>query len=369
MERTETMNVNGSGSLNIKNVRLDEDGTYHGFQHVGSLYLGSNTLDHDNGFFYPSTEPAIDGWESILAQAITDCWDSVRLTEDMLLAQAGELQKSLGFLISTFSRAFKIFKALKRFDLRYLKREIHYAELAKRYLEARYAVRPLMYDTKQTLEAIFAPVVAKYQTYRKFRSAQASLSGSCTIFDNFPYWRAYGSYRSERTVRLRVGVFATTTSFANSNFSIWGIGDIFQSTWELVPFSFIIDWFLNVGKIIGSWAPKVGLKPLASWYTVEDTVRHTMTAETGESFLGASYPHIHYASLTGEYSRVIRRNYRVPNPDRPILPSILLRMDGWKTLDLALIVAAIAGLFTKGKTSRGTNNLGYAWFDGDTLVR
>jgi len=40
------------------------------------------------------------------------------------------------------------------------------------------------------------------------------------------------------------------------------------TAWELIPFSFVVDWFVNFGDYIQALTPKLGIKGLSSWTTV-----------------------------------------------------------------------------------------------------
>lgn len=40
------------------------------------------------------------------------------------------------------------------------------------------------------------------------------------------------------------------------------------TAWELIPFSFVVDWFVNLGDYIQALTPKVGVRYLAAWTTV-----------------------------------------------------------------------------------------------------
>jgi hypothetical protein len=60
--------------------------------------------------------------------------------------------------------------------------------------------------------------------------------------------------------------------------------------WELIPYSFVVDWFVNVGDFLGSLVPLPGVKPLGSCLITErDSVTNWVllshTADTGYSIV------------------------------------------------------------------------------------
>jgi hypothetical protein len=44
--------------------------------------------------------------------------------------------------------------------------------------------------------------------------------------------------------------------------------DIPATLWEVVPYSFVVDWFFNVGDWIQAFTPAPGITPLRNWATV-----------------------------------------------------------------------------------------------------
>jgi hypothetical protein len=115
--------------------------------------------------------------------------------------------------------------------------------------------------------------------------------------------------------------------------------------WELVPYSFVIDWILNVSDILSAWTPEVGLSTLASWYVL--TERRVRNIQLFDTYFTTTAPlptletryEIKDCSLT-EISTV---KSRIIDPSRPILPSVALRLDGAKLIDLSVMVRNLFG--------------------------
>jgi len=362
MESVDTTFYRGVGAYHYRRINRSSSTpyTYSGHQGLGTNGVGDSHLTAS--WNYPSAESlTVD--ESIIAEAITEAWSKVSLSDTMALATAAELSKSLDFLLSAFGRVWKIYRALRKFDLKALKGEISPKELSQRYMEARYALRPMAYDINNTVSALADKAKLRYQTFRAFKADMASAT-----FPNFLLRSVAGDYKIEgtaqaaRSLEVRSGVLTFLKRFGS--FERWGVGDILQTGWELVPFSFIVDWFCQVGKLISAWSPKVGLDTLASWYVVEDTTTLSVTAETGTS-LATGYNYQNYYNRYGTYSKVIRSKYRVPNPDRPVLPSFNVKLNKLKLLDLGIIVAGLYNSWFNRKSfkTRPKTNYGYAWFD------
>lgn len=361
MEYTSTSFIRGNGNYHVR--RINRNGTspnyyYSGFQNLGTIRCGDSYASND--WNYPSI-PAVD--DSVIAEAITEAWSKVSLTDTLALATAAEMSKTLEFLLSTMRRVWKIYRALRKLDIKVLKGELHPKELAQRYMEARYALRPLAYELRNTCSAMAEKVPARFSTFRAFKADLVTVQTP-----NFFCRQTAGDYRldgtawANRSLEVRSGVLTMVEQFGA--FQRFGTADILQTTWELVPFSFIVDWFFQVGKLISAWAPKIGLKTLASWYVVDDTTTLSVTIETGTSLAGG-YNYQNFYNRYGTYSKVIRSKYRVPNPDRPVLPSFNVKLNKLKLLDLGIIATGLYNSWfnRRGFKTRPRNNSGYAWFD------
>lgn len=284
-----------------------------------------------------------------IARAVTRAWANVDTNFVQGLVMVGEAEKTVLSLAAIFKRLIKIIKKIKRLDAHGIGMELTPKQLSDRYMELRYALRPLMYDARGTLGALTqtAAEFAQRQTYRG------------TVFyedDDFsaePYVKTYtGTYFSDRTrgytleeswqrkVLIRAGVLAQLEQLNSLN--TWGLTQPIESFWELVPFSFIVDWFINVGDTLASWTPNYGLKALASWYVVEDITfqsRRWLNPWWRRSSEG--YPREHtawiYSFTKAEVSKTVTSKYRVPNPNRSILPTFSPRLNCFKFADLVII--------------------------------
>jgi len=284
---------------------------------------------------YPA-QPSIS--QSIISEALTEAWASVSLNEAQILVQVAEAGKTISGLFSIARRALKIFREVKRLDLLGLTEEFSPRELKNRYLELRYALRPIVYDMVGTLKCIDG-ILSKpksRQTFRSYKSVVANTSSSGTLFEYPGEYRITGNFNATRTLECRAGVLTAIETIVSPILLI-GATEPFQAIWELIPYSFIVDWFFNIGKLIASWSPKVGFRTLASWYVVTDTTTMTSTAVTGTS-LASGYNYENIYTLSGQTSKVWVSKYRLPDPSRPVLPVFDLNLNIWKTFDLGAIL-------------------------------
>lgn len=308
------------------------------------IYTGSrdhgaiDSLTWNGGWTNLMTTPALDV-QDVIDIANTSAWSKQQVNEAMVLASLGELKETISSIISILGRAIGILKALKRWQVKVLLKEISPKELANRYMEARYAIRPLVYDVTQIIAAFNASKAGKRMTTRGYAAETSSSVRTGWQGWNSAYATVKLSQSVQRSVSARSGVMAAVKKI--SNLQIWGADQILGSAWELVPLSFVVDWFFNVGKTIAALSPTRNLQHLASWCVVEDTVLQTSMVSESIPLWPTTRIYEKNFIATGGISRTTITKYRLVNPQVSVLPSFTVNLDAWKILDLAIILKNI----------------------------
>ena len=316
-------------------------------------------------------EKLFEEFSTMADLAANRAWANVELSEAMLLASLGELPETFRWMQSLFERAINLTKAFRSktkllANLPLLAKNImakNPAQLKKlagpmvkgrhssstdavsafanAWLEYRYAIRPLVFEMKSCLEALKKIITKKSrQTARGKDVVLEDNSSIVTHTYSKPVSTTVtATYR--RTVKsaitCRAGVLFQIEDDLDALLAVWGIDQPLESAWELVPFSFIIDWFFSVGDTISAWSVNPSLTPLASW----TTFRHiTSESRTSLSFSMSnkggyvwSTPEVTHgkSGLTGI------RTWRKPAAIRSVLPRFDLKLDLAKIIDLGLI--------------------------------
>lgn len=282
--------------------------------------------------------------------AISKAWSNVDVSEVQVLASLGELPETVIWAASLFRRMNSILNsfATKRV-LKDLARTLGTGksvlnEMSDIWLELRYAVRPLCYDMQQLHAALKHKITkAKRLTARGFnREVETTNTTRFTIGAYSPtYFTTIVSRTLTSSANYRAGVLYSLDSNVDSMMSVWGLDQPLESIWELVPFSFIIDWFFSVGDTLAGLTPNFGTTSLASWVTEIHKVKVVDTA--GSVTAVSSLSHLQnpvvtkYGSTTTEWVRKMR----VPSPQRATLPHWKLNLNAAKLLDLAAIGRSI----------------------------
>lgn len=179
----------------------------------------------------------------------------------------------------TYNRAHDIVKNLKR-------RDRTLQNFSDAWLELRYGWRPLMYDIQAAEEAYLSLQRGKEKLLRASASSSEDdetyvVKPESTVWNYGDSLDLAGAHiihnvvQTKTSLKVRAGV-GHKRSFQNQTAFI----DPVTTAWELVPFSFVADWFINIGDNLTAFSPFFSGEPLFAYISLQREIEVTMTAET-----------------------------------------------------------------------------------------
>lgn len=200
----------------------------------------------------------------------------------------------------------------------------------KLWLEARYGWRPLVYDVENALAALAHKEkvgVQKQTSHVTVEDADDPVVTE-TIVSSTQKWVTSRVRSYEQTYRAKV-FYRSTAGPIGANPVI--------TAWELTRFSFILDWFIDIGSWLQAISPRFGYESLGTSVSVTGIERVSYETEAVGS--GA------WANLSGEGAVVyVRRRYQRWAYSGIPLPRFNIRLNPAKLTDLvALISNAVMG--------------------------
>lgn len=148
--------------------------------------------------------------------------------------------------------------------------------ISSQWLLYRYGVTPLISDLKGSLEQL-SENRDKALLYR-FRTQSSMMSD--IPHGESPYPAPYNKpIRVLEKITVKDTVWVEYDSITLRNFSAIGLLNPVQLAWEVIPFSFVADWFINVGDYLASLDALTGVSRTA--YTRTFKVRSSWTWPTG----------------------------------------------------------------------------------------
>lgn len=230
---------------------------YTTYQEVSDIRSWSGVPGYGSG-----TATALEDFNAEISDAISTtqqaAFASAMSTYD-LLTELMEAKETLSYLFSKVDGAAESLKKLastdeeaykrgRRMNAKALLRSSDKAlrSLGGRWMEYRYAIMPLIYSFKDVNELLGT----RDAVYRTERSRSFITGGFTGEYDGSE--GTYITLNSElsanvvSTVKLGYDRGALQRVVAQTAFNP------FKTGWELIPMSFVVDWFLNIGDAIAS---------------------------------------------------------------------------------------------------------------------
>jgi hypothetical protein len=193
-----------------------------------------------------------------------------------------ELPKTLNLLGGTFQSVAYMVRGVKRgrwsdiqkaFSGRKtrLRRHRDFARqtATQRWLELRYGWTPLMLEAQGLLAAMQAPEeLSVRQMARGFDKSELNHTETKS-FDYGQYGVETFRFEVTRKSNARAYILYKVALQGLQPLRDYGVLDIPKATWEIMPYSFVIDWFIPVGNWLQAITPKLGIITLAEGYTFE----------------------------------------------------------------------------------------------------
>lgn len=251
---------------------------------------------------------------------------SIKGSDFNLSVSLAEGKEAYGMIKDTTLSLFKAYRAIRRGNpgtawrhlregnlnngRRFPRRTVRAAfthDTSAAWLSLQYGWRPLLSDIYSGLQAVSALEEKSDSTFRRFRS-----SISRTISSNYSGALPSSSQRRENRYSVTVKM---NTAYLSSfrSLSACGVLDPEVVAWEVVPYSFVVDWFLPIGTYLEDRAaiPRVlstfvfGKKSVGLWLGISSSA-----AKPGYRVSGNS------ACLyrSGFFQRIIGTSWPTPLP-------------------------------------------------------
>lgn len=149
------------------------------------------------------------------------------------------------------------------------------------WLAYQYGIRPLISDLNGAVKEYYkvravAPIIRTFRT----NASNDARAGGTTSGLNPPSMSSTNAYQSAR-IKCYVE-FEDSAQAWDQSADRLGLTDPVLLAWELIPYSFVIDWFVNVGEFLSASGSIAGMKRIGL------SVTTTTTYESTYSKLGAT---------------------------------------------------------------------------------
>lgn len=278
------------------------------------------TLGPNGDLLHPASLVSAGDLDAAVTEASTACLSERGRSHINLFETLAEVDKTLGLVHGAIQEMTKIVTSKK--GRRILGPASGAAGL---WLSYRYGLKPLMQDVEGLLEGIQKKTGKVRQTSRgNVKLTRSSVSSAPqTIYST---WTGTNTHRFTEEYDIRamsLDEFIASTQF-NLGFSAKDRMTLF---WELIPYSFVLDWAANIGDYIGALAPAFGFTQLGSCVVVKRNYVDDFTLSgfviSGSSYTAVTVPpqmgcNMKFTSTTrypglAEPGLVIRDSFKLQN--------------------------------------------------------
>jgi len=282
--------------------------------------------------------------EAIVQKALDKFWRKASSERSDYGLMAAESRKTFGLVTTTATRLANAYRRLKRLDVygaynalsmsfdkrgrqlhnssRNVRRADHSRFAASAFLEMQYGWKPLLSDIHTSAEdlanrnqkkpedvTIRASAVGKSEYQYRIKPSYPDANTTLRIL---PAGENVRRYRVSYICKYRVANQTLRTA------SALGLTNPALLAWDLLPFSFVVDWFAPIGNYLESLSALQGLQFISGTRSILDTVdrNYTIMGRSKVSPTTGRYTIIQGAGW-GEQKTVAFTRASISSPSRP----------------------------------------------------
>lgn len=294
--------------------------------------------------------------------AVNNAYAKAYSSTATVLVTAAEMHKTIGMVKRPFEAARTLLLQMTRRYRNLLSKGLSAARAASAaWLEYRMGWKPVLYDLENIGKAVRAYMTTvdfkHYSTYRS--GGQTEWSGAKETTESVTLRPAVVKVGTIQRVHYTIGAGVILSEWLYDEQSrpwqqIFGmqLHDVAPAVWELMPYSFVIDRFVEVQTWLTAIQPRPGTKVEGSWVTTvmnSETSRRTLDMSMTINLPGKTVVLHQYPGDSSQTSILqIERQVDVSPSILPTLNPSALKLN--QHLDhAALVIGQLVGLFPEVK--------------------
>jgi hypothetical protein len=256
--------------------------------------------------------------EELEIQSLRKLYNKVGSATPSFLTAVGESPELIRTLGDIGAEGVKLVWAIYRLNFKYIGKKIsslNIKKLSELWLTWVYGVAPVIGDIQSTLEVLS-------RTERLWRTYHASaIKETLSVNSDYP-GNFYGLNRIEQKMQSKYGCILlgrlNLDQYIQDKVTDWS--QVFSTGYELIPFSFMVDWLIDIGGYLSS------VKVLSDQHYVAWHTRAFIYKDFWDGSLGPDRynPYRIYSSaryIATQQKVIVERNFLSSLPDMP-LPSL-----------------------------------------------
>jgi hypothetical protein len=294
---------------------------------------------------------------SKIPQMLKDSIASAKDVEFDLLTTLAERKETFEFIANRIHKVVRPLRSYVEAVQAITRRGGTSRSLANLWLEYRYAIMPIIFDVQAGLKILSGKMHTQNTGHSVATDSyvgRIDVSGLGPSWDGVDFFGEFFHLEVESTAKLHV--YSTGRARIDA---LAGIGiNPFLTAWELIPLSFVLDWFIDVGDTIASYGMPWGVKIVDSGYTLKVDTYATPVGGMQER-INASYesycngipitvPQARYRSeIPLDNKALTYRSYQrrqLASSDAAWLPRFRLKLNWQRVLDAVALLRGIRAI-------------------------
>lgn len=199
------------------------------------------------------------------------CLGKISNAKVNLAVAAAEAQKTADLILGTANRIDRAYRAFRRGDFAQVARLLNITpgRVHKTWLEYKYGWTPLLSDVKGAAEFFAQKHVGRPVQFTVISNRKHDASGTRRVTYT-PYGGLPTSTITHRFTlhnECKTKIWCEITNSRLSELQQLGLTNPLLVAWELVPYSFVFDWFLQVGQWLEGLTAFDGIRVKRVWQT------------------------------------------------------------------------------------------------------
>lgn len=254
---------------------------------------------------------AANGFPSILTSAYGSHSYSLNKISELLKSDSSLLGLPTVNLLASIAELADL-KKLPKLLTSWKKNDL---DISDKFLGVSFGVLPIISDIKNSIQIAkkSGPAIDRWNSFAMLNKV---LNGHSSFKPNVPYpitfdeskrcWLASGSYQTtvggptnpqptyfrvthsfKREIRCKASVYYIPKIIDGDHFedlwrNLYGLDGLIETAWELIPYSFVVDWFTNLGDNITKFANSGRMLEMTlvnAGYSWSSTTEHTLSIE------------------------------------------------------------------------------------------
>lgn len=204
--------------------------------------------------------------QSMRDRALLDCLLKVKDEKFNMALMIAEMNKSVDLIATSLTRLYRGYAAARRgrwadvprnLGCPPLRRPSRAKDTGGRWLEYQYGWMPLLSDISGAVDTVVNGFVRepRISAVRVLREDLPQVAPSTQVVGGYP-WVSTHNVRGFRLVKVRLDFKVDGVA---ADLSRFGLLNPLAVAWELVPFSFLVDWVLPIGDFLNALDATSGL--------------------------------------------------------------------------------------------------------------